>query len=79
MSGGFSFDSIPFRSGSQGKVSSCFCEIQALVWGTFFASENYFDAKKIGEIKKVFPHGVCGRNQHKHVVVLDRIGNIKMQ
>ena len=30
-------------------------------------------------MKKIYQHGICGRNQHKHTVVVDRIGNIKIQ
>lgn len=28
--------------------------------------------------KQVYQHAVCGRNEHRHTVVVDRIGNIKV-
>lgn len=41
--------------------------------------QKYFDNVQLRNIKKLYPHGVCGRNQHKHTIVADKIANIKMQ
>lgn len=29
-------------------------------------------------MKQVYQHAVCGKNEHRHTVVVDRIGNIKV-
>lgn len=30
------------------------------------------------KVKQVYQHAVCGKNEHRHTVVVDRIGNIKV-
>lgn len=34
---------------------------------------------RVADIKKVYAHGICGRNQHRHIVVVDRFGNLRVQ
>jgi hypothetical protein len=39
--------------------------------------QNILQNSKIEELKQIYPHGILGRNEENHVVVLDRIGLIK--
>lgn len=34
--------------------------------------------EKIRALKKIYNHGICGRNQNNETVIVDRLGNIKI-
>lgn len=41
--------------------------------------QYFLNESKINTIKTVYQHGICGRNKEGCTVVVDRIGNIKIQ
>lgn len=41
--------------------------------------QNFINQSKINTIKSIYQHGICGRNKAGNTVVVDRIGNIKIQ
>ena len=41
--------------------------------------QGVFSQQRVNAIKKVYEHGVCGRNSHKHRVIVDRVGNLRVQ
>jgi|LakMenE01Jun11ns_1017448.scaffolds.fasta_scaffold9609631_1 hypothetical protein len=41
-------------------------------------TKNFLNNNRIDNIKNIYQHGICGKNQHKHTVIVDRIGNIKI-
>ena len=38
-----------------------------------------FSQQRIEEIKGVYQHGHCGKNSYGHMVVVDRVGHLKVQ
>jgi hypothetical protein len=75
----FEFELVPVQAGGARGRAGFFPAIQAGVLGTLLVRQNYFPPERVEQIKRVYQHGVCGRSQHRHTVVVDRVGNIKMQ
>jgi len=61
------------------RIDDLLSRIQSSVPGISLITQHRFTRERIESIKKVYQHGNCGKNSFGQTIVVDRIGNIKIQ
>jgi len=61
------------------RIDELLSRIQSSVPGMYLTTQHRFTRERIENIKKVYQHGSCGKNSFGQTIIVDRIGNIKIQ